>query len=49
MPNPTALISASSLPVNAHPHLRVRLAFAGHLVPYLRPTVVITNRVGWRL
>ncbi|MBO9533123.1 MAG: hypothetical protein J7513_09145 [Solirubrobacteraceae bacterium] len=49
MPSRTALIHPAPLPLNARPHLRVELRLAGHLVPYLHPSVVITNRAGWRL
>jgi hypothetical protein len=49
MPTPTAFLHPAPLPANACPHVRLQLRLAGHLVPYLRPTVVLTNHAGARL
>ncbi len=49
MPTPAALLHSAQLPANAHPHVRLQLRVAAHLVPYLRPVVVLTNHAGARL
>ncbi|MEH3054966.1 MAG: hypothetical protein PGN13_13350 [Patulibacter minatonensis] len=46
---PSPLTLTNALPANVRPHLRVRVALLGHFVPYLRPSIVLTNNAGRRV
>ncbi|MFT4035076.1 MAG: hypothetical protein QM679_05840 [Patulibacter sp.] len=45
MPTPGSLLRLhEGVPVNVRPRVQLRLAFAGNVVPYLRPTVELKHR-----
>lgn len=49
MPTPTTFLHPAQLPANVRPRVRLQLRLAGHLVPYVRPVVVLTNQAGARI